>query len=272
MGRKIEFVNSCPKCGSALDLDVVEVKCQNPDCPSIRIGRILNFCNNLRIENIGYQTLDILYRVGLLNKGIRSLYKLKKKTYEMEDLEGFGKIKTRKIVSEIESKRRLKDYEFFGSIGIESLSIKTFKSIFSQIKYEDFINMINLKNFDLMLTKLITIDGIAEKKAEVLVNYFKDTSNRIEVQKLIEELSIYSSYGENTSAKGKIVFSGFRDENLKSYLESKGYEVSDSLSRKTSYLIVKGKGSGTGKELKATEFDIPIMEVSEALEKFEKNS
>ena len=270
-GRKIPFVTHCPKCREELDLDVIQVQCHNKECPSRIIGKILNYCSNLRIQNIGYQTLETLWTVGLLKKGIRSLYKLKKKTHEIEELDGFGKLKTRKIVAEIESKRRIRDYEFFGSIGIESLSMKTFKSIFSQIKYQDFVNMMNMKNFELMMNKLLTIDGMAEKKSEVLVNYLRDSNNREEIQKLIEELSIHETYGESEAAKGKIVFSGFRDEDLKIYLESKGYEVSDSLTRKTAYLIVKKKGDGTSKELKATEFGIPILEVEEVMSNIGKS-
>jgi len=149
--------------------------------------------------------------------------------------------------------------------------MKTFKSIFSQIKYQDFVNMMNMKNFELMMNKLLTIDGMAEKKSEVLVNYLRDSNNREEIQKLIEELSIHETYGESEAAKGKIVFSGFRDEDLKIYLESKGYEVSDSLTRKTAYLIVKKKGDGTSKELKATEFGIPILEVEEVMSNIGKS-
>jgi len=267
-GREILFPQECPRCRSKLDLDAIEVQCRNPNCPSRLIGRILNYCNNVRIENIGQQTLEILHAVGLLDKGIRSLYKLKKKSDRMVDLDGFGMLKTKKIIAEIESKRRLADYEFFGAIGIEGISTKTFKSIFNKIKYTDFLNMINLKNFDLMMNQLLTVDGIAGKKAEMLVDYLKDTGKRIELQKLIEELSIYETYSSSPSGIGKIVFSGFRNEEFKKYLESKGYEVTDSVSSKTSYLVVKEKGSGSSKEVKAIELGVPILGIEEALDMF----
>ena len=141
-GRKIEFIKTCPKCHEPLELNVTQVQCKNPTCPSRLIGRILNYCEVLRIQNIGYSTLDQLYSVGLLNNGIQSLYKLKKKAAEMEDLEGFGRLKTKKIISEIEAKRRLKDYEFFGALGIQTLSVRTFQRIFQTIKLNEFMDMI----------------------------------------------------------------------------------------------------------------------------------
>jgi DNA ligase (NAD+) len=263
-GRKIEFIKNCPSCGTELDLDVVEVQCHNRECQSRIIGRMLNYCANLRIQNIGYQTLQDLYLAGLLKKGIRSLYKLKKKTFEIEEIDGFGKLKARKIVNEIESKRRLKDYEFFGSIGIESLSMRTFQAIFQKIKYSEFIDMINAKNFNLILAKLMLVDGMAETRSTLLVNYLKDTEYRIEIQKLIEELSIQETYGEVKTSRGKVVFSGIRPEELMTKLESKGWELSTSLSAKTSYLIVKDETEETSKIIKAREIGVPIITVEYA--------
>jgi DNA ligase (NAD+) len=260
-GRKIEFIKHCPKCHSELDLDVVQVQCINKDCPSRVIGRILNYCSNLRMENIGYQTLESLHSAGLLKNGIRSLYKLKKKSYDIQEIDGFGKLKTKKIISEIESKRRLKDYDFFGSLGIEGMSIKTFESIFSQIKCNDFIDMILLKKLDLMLTKLITINGIGDKKAEVIVKYFRDTNNRVELQKLIfDEISIEETYGDTNSSKGKIIVTGFRpnsDEEL--YLTNKGWDVTDIWSNKAKYLVVPYDGYESSKVVKAKELNIKII-------------
>ncbi len=258
-GRKIEFVTHCPSCGSELDLDVVEVQCHNRECRSRIIGRILNYCANLRIQNIGYSTLEDLYLAGLLKKGIRSLYKLKKKTFEIEEIDGFGRLKTRKIIAEIESKRRLKDYEFFGSIGIESLSIKTFKTIFQQLKYSQFVDMMNLKNFDLLYAKLITIDGMGKEKSNLLVRYLKENEYRIEIQKLIEDLSIQETYGSGKESKGKIVFSGIRPEEIMNEIEKSGWEISNSLSAKTSCLVVKDESEETTKMTKAKELGVPIV-------------
>ena len=176
-GRKIEFVRHCPRCKSELFLDTNIVQCKNPDCPSRVIGKILNYCSAIRIQNIGASTIEALINEGLLQHGIRSLYKLKNKRFEIEMIPGFGRIKARKIIAEIESKRRLKDYEFFGALGIETLSTKTFKTIFSHIILSDFMDMIRVKNFDKLRCDLINIPGIADAKANVLYEYFKKPKN-----------------------------------------------------------------------------------------------
>lgn len=259
-GRKIEFVKECPMCRSNLNLDAVQVQCVNKECPSRIIGRILNYCSNLRIKNIGYSTLNVLYAAGLLKHGIRSLYKLKKKSYEIEELEGFGKLKTKKIIREIESKRRIKDYEFFGSIGIEGLSIETFKAIFSKIKLSEFIDMIKLKNFDLMLAKLLTVNGIGEAKSSFLIAYLKDTVNRVEIQKLLEEVFLQETYGIEGSSVGKVVFSGCRpSDELETLMLSKGFEPSDTWTNKAKCLIVPSDDYESSKTRKAQAAGVPVI-------------
>lgn len=261
-GRKIKFIENCPRCHEPLDLSAVQVQCKNKNCPSRIVGRIFNYCSNLRMQNIGYQTLDVLYSSGLLNHGIRSLYKLKKKTHDIEDIEGFGKIKTRKMIKEIESKRRLKDYEFFGSLGIENLSIKTFQTMFSEIKLSEFLDMISKKKFDDMMNKLVTVNGIGQTKAEFLVNYLKDTIQRVEIQKILSEVSLYETYG-NEGLKGRIVFTGCRPSNeLVNILSNKGYEASDSWSNKAKYLIVPFDSYESNKVTKAKDKGIQIISIN----------
>lgn len=265
-GRKIEFVKECPCCHDALDISKVQVQCTNPECPSRIIGRILNYCSNLRIQNIGYQTLDMLYAAGLLKNGIRSLYKLKKKTYEIEEIEGFGKLKTRKIIAEIEAKRRLNDYDFFGSIGIGGLSIKTFEAIFSKIPYSEFLNMIKLKNFDLLMAKLVTVDGIGETKAETLIEFLKDTKQRVELLKLIGILSIVETYSqEKIPSKGRIVFTGCRpSEEVSNILKDHNWKPSDSWSKGAKYLVIPNDGYTSSKVTAAEASGVPVVALNGA--------
>lgn len=263
-GRKIEFITECPCCHEPLNLDVVQVQCTNKNCPSRIIGRVLNYCTNLRIQNIGGQTLSVLYHEGLLDNGIRSLYKLKKKTQEIEDLEGFGKLKTKKIIAEIEAKRKLKDYEFFGSIGIEGLSIKTFQTIFENIRLYEIMNMIELKNFELLKAKLVAVPGIAEKKADYFVEYLKDSKQLKELKKLIDELTLYETFGSKESTKGRVVFTGCRpNDNVRARLTELGYEPSDSWSNSAVYLVIPSSGFTSTKVDKARERNIPIITMSE---------
>jgi len=264
MGRKIEFIRNCPSCGSTLDLDVVNVQCKNSDCPSRKIGLILNWCSNVKIANLGYQSLESLYHAGLLDKGIRSLYKLREKRDQIEDLPGFGRLKTRKIVVEIDGKRRLRDWEILGSIGIEGISLRTFQQIFNVIPYQSFIDLIGERGMSTMKDKLIGIDGIGEKKAEILVNYLGNPGNQKNLMKLLDCLSVEPTYGAGSSKKlGVVVFSGFRSSELTSELEKLGWKVGDNVTGQTTHLLVKDPDSSSGKSVKAKSLGIPVMTVEE---------
>ena len=265
--RKIEFVKECPRCGAPLDLNVTQVQCKNPDCPSRIVGRILNYCNGVRIKNIGYNTLAILYDAGLLPHGIRSLYALRKKKLDMEKIDGFGMLKINKIVSEIEAKRRLKDYEFFGALGIEGLNTKSFKVIFENIKLDTFIDLLMNRDFKELKSQLVGIPGIGEAKAKCITDAFKDQKERKELQKTLKEVSLSSTFGSNTQNKGRVVFTGCRpDADIDEYLSSVGYESSDSWINSAKYLVVPNLTFESSKVNKARSHGTPIVPINEIKE------
>lgn len=256
--RRIEFPRHCPRCGSELDLKPIQVQCQNKDCPSKILGRIINWCENLRIHNIGSQTLETLQSYGFLDRGILSLYKLKNKRLEIEEIPGFGQLSTRRIIAEIESKRRLKDYEIFGSLGIGSLSIKTFQTIFSAIPYQTFMGIVGDRKWDDLRNRLVNIPGMGEKRSEILLEWIKDPANRKDLNKLLGELTIVPTFGSSGSL-GQIVFTGFRDKYLAEDLEKHGWEVGESLTKRTKYLVVENDGVSTTKTQRAKDLGIPII-------------
>lgn len=260
-GRKIEFIKKCPRCKSDLDLNVVQVRCNNPECPSRLIGRIHNYCDNLRIKNIGYSTIETLYDSGFLKDGIRSLYRLKKHANDIMNIDGFGRTKTKKIINEIEAKRRLNDFEFFGSIGIDGMSVKTFQLIFSNMKLSEFMNMISLKNFDLMRAKLISIGNIGPSKADTLLDVLKDPKQTKSIMKILKEVTLYETYGGPVYTNGRVTFTGCRpDDEMMQSLRANGYEPSSSWSDKhTKYLVVPSASYESAKVTTARSKNIPII-------------
>ena len=262
-GRKIEFIKECPRCHEPLDLGpkVIRVRCHNPNCPSRLVGRVYNYCRNLRIQHLGFRTLDMLFTVGLLDDGILSLYKLKKKTHLVEDLEGFGKLRTKKIVKEIEAKRRLRDADFFGSLGIDNVSIKTFESIFSNIRYTDFMNMIKVKNWDLLRSNLIKVDGIGPVTVNQILNYLKDPKTTKDLKKLMREVRISESYAGGQVFKGRITFTGCRPEpEIVEWLRRNDWRATDAWSDKdTKYLVIPKDDYESSKVNKAHDMNIPII-------------
>ena len=65
-----------------------------------------------------------------------------------------------------------------------------------------------------------------------------------------------------------VVFKGFRDKNIEKQLIDKGHKIGSSVSKKTSCVVTKIKGSGSTKESKAEQLGIPIFTLQEFKEKF----
>ena len=56
-----------------------------------------------------------------------------------------------------------------------------------------------------------------------------------------------------------VVLSGFRSKELEERLNKKGYKISNSVSKNTSYVIVKDKSKESGKTKKAKELNIKVI-------------
>lgn len=266
-GRKITFVDRCPRCHEPLDLNHVEIQCNNPRCPSRLVGRIMNYCATLRIKNVGYRTLNVLYSVGLLSDGIRSLYHLKKHIPEIEFLDGFGRLKTRKMLAEIEAKRTLQDYQFFGAIGIEGLNVKTWKMIFQKIKLDDFLNMVKLKNWGLLEAQLLTVKGVGRATVDIAFKYLQDPESMKELKNLLKDIRLVPSYGSTEAPRGKIVFTKCRPTpEVEQALRDNGWEPTASWTNSAKILVIPHNGITSGKVDKARDHNVKIMTMGELLD------
>jgi len=64
-------------------------------------------------------------------------------------------------------------------------------------------------------------------------------------------------------AKGSVVFTGVRDKDLEARMPAAGWTMSDTLTKKTSILVVADEAKESSKTKKATEYGIRIMKISE---------
>jgi len=68
--------------------------------------------------------------------------------------------------------------------------------------------------------------------------------------------------------KGLICFTGFRDAALERRLVEAGYEVTDTVTKKTTVLVIPDAGSESSKVDKAQKAQIPIKKVSEFVREY----
>jgi NAD-dependent DNA ligase len=111
--------------------------------------------------------------------------------------------------------------------------------------------------------QVMEIEGFAEISAKVFVdnydNFFTFVGNLpITIAKKVESVKV------GTDLDGKsFVFTGVRRKDLEEVIESRGGKVAGSVSKTTTYLVMKAKGSGSSKETKAVSLGVVILTVEE---------
>ena len=256
---KIEPPLVCPECGKpyVLSEDGTYYKCENKNCPCRQRGKILNYCRKMGIDLISEITIDELYRRDLL-MSIEDLYSLEKKKRLITDIPGYGAKKVEAIINSINGKYEAYPSEIFGSIGIEGISKKIFANIFDVLDIDEVLEYSKAKNYEVFYM----CKGIKEKSAVKLVDGINE--NRDLIKFLLNHFTVLVE--PKRSQLFSVVFSKVRDDDLEQYIMNHGGNVTNSVSSKTSFVVVPMLGVTSNKIQKAEELGIPIIELKDAKE------
>jgi DNA ligase (NAD+) len=237
-------------------------------------GRVERMLTTMGIKGIKYETLDKLVNAGLL-VSIYCIFELSKKDIIDADIPGIGESIAEKIYTAIKDKKAkgIYDWEILASIGISGVGKRLSKDALSVCTLHELIaiEVQPVKRKEEILQHLNSLDNIGDERLNILFTginkYFDDIVNLLTLLDVIVSATLQS---KDTSEKYKIVITGDLDnwerEEFKDYLESLGHHVVGSVSKKTDYLITNTPSSGTGKNKKAQELNIPIISESEAIQ------
>ena len=251
---------NCPCCNAPLVKPEGEVVlyCSNPKtCPAQIKGKIEFWCSKdgMDIDGLGESIVDDAVEKGII-KDIADIYNLTE-----EDLMKLDLIKEKSAQNLLKSisdskNRPLKRF-------LTSLSIKLVGKETAELIANEFLTLDKVQN----ATKeaLVEIDGVGDKVAESVVEFFKDDDNK----KLLEKLHDFgvipqSADSEKVSDKFKnltFVITGTLSKPRSDYeaiIKSMGGKVSSSVSKKTSYVLC-GENPGS-KFDKATSLGVIIID------------
>ena len=212
------------------------------------------FFNTLNIKQISDATVDKMFSYGL-----NTLEKiLKAKVSDFEKIDGFGKKLAERTYTNI--KNGLKDVPLYLLIAASStlgfgLGIKKVKKIFDTLP-----NILEDKNV-LLYDKLMDVEGLSHKSTIQIIDNLQKTRDFYTMIKPFVTLTIISSIDKTNM---KVCFSGFRDIELETKIESQGGKIVSSISKNTSYLIVKNENDSSSSKIeKAKQSNVPIITVSD---------
>lgn len=265
-GKKpIERPLLCHECGEELETSEKGgiLYCNNEKCPSRVRGKILNYCKKMDIANISYNTIEDFYFEGFL-RGIEDLYDLHNHINSISQISGYGMKKIQKILDEIDSHKTVIPSLLLGSIGIEGISVKTFKKVLEYINIDEILEVCEDNNHNFFTV----IPGIKDKSARRIVKGINENRNLIDF--LIRELDLLDE-PKLGSKDFSVVFTKVRDEELEKFIEENNGEVSDSLTKTTSFVVTPVKGTKSSKVSKAEQYGIPIITKDEVIDYINKN-
>lgn len=265
----VEFIKTCPECGTPLVRYEGEAAhyCPNDTgCPPQIKGRIEHFIARraMNIDSLGPETVDEYYRRGMIHN-IADLYKI-----EVQDINGTGNRErsAQKIVNGIEASKKVPFERVVFALGIRFVGETSARLLARRFKTMDALQAATMQ-------QLMDIDGVGEVIAKSVITYFANPVNQEIVARLRSyglQMQLSEEQIEGTSDKlsGKsIVISGVftkhsRDE-YKALIEKNGGKNVGSISGKTSFILA-GENMGPSKLQKAEKLGVPLVDEATFLE------
>ena len=267
--RPIEFVRTCPVCGTPLTRIEGEAAWVCPNkygCKPQITGRIEHFVarHAMNIDGIGEEVAVQLHESGLVHN-IADIYSLTGN--DLMRLEHFQRKASDRILSGIRKSLEVPFERVLFAIGIPYVGETTAKVLARNVHTIDRLMAMNAE-------ELASIPEIGPKIAESIVGYFAAEGNREIIERLREagvQLCLSEAELANRTDKlagKKIVISGVfamhSREEYKAMIEQNGGKNVSSISSATSYVFA-GENMGPAKLEKARKLGIPIIGENEFL-------
>jgi DNA ligase (NAD+) len=250
----------CPVCSSkVIHLEKeVAFRCSNPKCQGQNIRRLIYFAskNAMDIEHLGAKVVEVLFRKGFVLRP-SDIYLLDEEI--LSQLEGFKEKAIGNLLNSIEKSKKCSFSKFIMALGIKYVGAETAELLANYAKDIETLQNISKE-------KLLSIEGIGEKVADSVIEYFKDKNN-------LEEINLLLIRGVNLQRPKEIKKLGHIFANktfvltgsLENYtrneasklIKERGGKTSSSVSKSTDYVLA-GKDPGS-KYDKAKKLNVKIL-------------
>ncbi|MFZ5999357.1 MAG: helix-hairpin-helix domain-containing protein, partial [Bacteroidota bacterium] len=265
--KPVKYIEHCPECKTPLvrHEDEAAHYCPNDKgCPPQIKGRIEHFIQRkaMDIDSLGEQTIRQLYEMDLV-KTPADLYDLKK-----EDLLRLDKVKDKSAQNMLDGINASKAAPFeavlFG-IGIRYVGKTVAEKLARHFKSIDALRKASYE-------ELLNAPEVGEKIAQSVVEFFKDSANQKEVDRLAaaglnmvsdaKEPEKVSDVLQNKSFVISGVFQNYEREQLQDIIVAHGGRILSGVSGKLDYLLA-GDNMGPSKREKAEKLGVKIISEQE---------
>jgi DNA ligase (NAD+) len=254
--RPYKLPSECPRCGTPVVREKSAVVCPSAACPAKILERLRHFCSRraMDVRGLGDQWIEEFYEKGWLRR-VSDLYRLHEHADVMRETEGLGERSVEKMLKAIEASKTQTPARLLFGLGIDLIGETT---------AEELINATGgiRELFKLSEEELQELPNVGPETARTLANALADPQILREIDEL-ERLGVEGPFrevevvkaGEATGPLGGQIFvitgtlAQGRDE-IRDALKALGATVTDSVSKKTNYLVA---GEKAGSKLKKAE-------------------
>jgi DNA ligase (NAD+) len=250
----------CPLCGADIVKPEGEAmhRCPNRACPSRGLESLINWVQAAAdIEGVGEQSVRRLWDLGLV-RSLPDLYRLTKE--QLMELEGYGEISATNAIESIAASTQVPFHRVLFGLNIPDVGWVTAQNLARH--FENVDRLMAAAQED-----ILEAEGIGPERAEAIAEWFSDEANRALVAEL-RSLGLRFEIGDELKpVEGPLTgdtyvitgtLEGFTRDEAAAALEGKGAKVVNSVSGKTTGLIV-GEEPGNSKLTKARKVEVPIL-------------
>jgi DNA ligase (NAD+) len=264
--KRFRMPKRCPLCKAEIVKPEGEAmhRCPNPKCESRGLETLIHWVMAaMDIEGVGEQLVRRLWREGLVTS-MPGLYRLTKD--DLVQLDGYGEISAGKAIEAIAASRERSFSRVLFGLNIPQVGWVTARNLARHFGTVDALAQASQEDIQ-------EVEGIGPDRAEAIAEWFAEEENRALVEEL-RELGLRFEVGEEERpVEGPLSGSAYvitgtlesvSREDAAQALQALGAKVSDSVSSKTTGLVV-GEEPGQSKLTKAQRAGVALLSEQDLL-------
>ncbi len=258
--KRFRMPKRCPLCDAEIVKPEGEAmhRCPNRACPSRGLESLINWVQAAAdIEGVGEQSIRRLWELGLV-RSLPELYRLTEE--QLLELDGYGEISAANAIASIAASKEIPFFRVLFGLNIPDVGWVTAQNLARHFENVDRLLRASQEEIE-------EVDGIGPERAEAIAEWFSDEANRALVDEL-RALGLRFELGEEDRPKaGPLTgqtyvitgtLEGFSRDQAAAALEELGAKVTNSVSKKTTGLVV-GEEPGNSKLTKAQREGVPLL-------------
>ncbi len=265
--KKVKEPTVCPICHSNVQRQTISDKnreasaalfCVNPNCYAQEVERMIHFVSKraFDIDGLGEKIVEQLLNEGII-KNAADIFVLKQG--DLEPLERFAEKSAQNLIEAIAAAKKVTLARFVYALGIRHVGEETAIRLAKHFQSLDAIIHVGQEELE-------QVSDVGPRVAESIVEYFSHKENQKLLQDLLKNgvtiVSQRTTQKKDTPISGKtFVFTGgmeeFTRDGAKDLVREMGGEISESVSKKTDYVVV-GSDPGSKYE-KAKKLGVTVL-------------